>query len=102
MILLTLDEMGETAMNDLATRLVRDKSQMTRSIRVLEEKGLVRREVSQEDARVHLVALTDKGQQVVATAQRELADSIGTMLSPLSEADIGALKGLLDRAVGKV
>jgi len=40
-ILLTLSDMGCTGLSELTSRVARDKSQMTRSIRSLEAKGLL-------------------------------------------------------------
>ncbi|MEM8850595.1 MAG: MarR family transcriptional regulator [Pseudomonadota bacterium] len=98
-LLLTLAEMGETPMHALTKRLLRDKSQMTRAVRPLEQKGLIRREQSQKDCRINMIALTDKGQQVVDTHQRVVAETIDEILSPLSDTDQEKLRTLLQRAV---
>ena len=98
-VLLTLAEMGCPELNALTRRVARDKSQMTRTIRSLETKGLVKRKVSPQDARVSLVYLTEEGEAVVATLQQAVAETISDILAPISNAEEEALKGLLERAL---
>jgi len=64
-ILLNLADMGSPSMHDLTHQVARDKSQMTRTIRLLEGKGLVARKTAPSDARVTLVSFTPKGEAVV-------------------------------------
>ena len=99
-VLLTLSEMGCPSLHDLTRRVARDKSQMTRTIRSLEAKGLVQRQTSPQDARVSLISLTEDGKQVVQGLQRAVADTIGEILAPLSETDEEALRHLLAKALG--
>lgn len=98
-VLLTLAEMGRPSLNELTTRVARDKSQMTRTIRSLETKGLVERTTSPSDARVSLVFLTDAGEQVVHELQEAVAETVGEILAPISNADQDVLKDLLERAL---
>ena len=98
-ILLTLADMGCTSLHELTRRVSRDKSQMTRSIRSLEAKGLVKRETSPEDARVSLVSLTKDGERVVGELQDAVADTIGDLLAPLPDAEAARLKRLLAQVV---
>jgi len=98
-ILLTLAEMGCVELNVLTRRVARDKSQMTRSIRSLETKGLVARQTSPRDARVSLVRLTPAGDQVVLELQNAVAETIQEILSPISKAEEDVLKRLLIRAL---
>ncbi|WP_412562954.1 MarR family winged helix-turn-helix transcriptional regulator [Thalassobius sp. MITS945101] len=74
MVLLTLDEIGTAPLHKLTERMQRDKSQMTRMVRQLEQKGLVTRQPSSEDARVTLLALTPSGCEVVLQVQQEVAE----------------------------
>lgn len=98
-VLLTLAEMGQPTLRDLTNQVARDKSQMTRTMRSLETKGLVIRETSPDDGRVSLVGLTDAGQQVVTDLQRAVAETIGDILGPISKSDERLLKDLLRRAL---
>ncbi len=98
-VLLTLAEMGCPELNELTTRVARDKSQMTRTIRSLETKGLVARKPSPNDARVSLVYLTQTGEEVVKAIQKAVAETIDGILSPISKSEEKVLRGLLERAL---
>ena len=98
MVLLTLDELGPAPIHALTQRLVRDKSQMTRSLQSLERKGLVARAQSAEDSRVNVISLTEAGKSVVAVHQVALAETIDAALHELDGAEKAALADLLARA----
>lgn len=98
-VLLTLADMGRPGLHELTRRVARDKSQMTRTVRSLESKGLVRRDASAEDARVSLISLTDEGENVVRDLQRAVAETIDEILAPISAAEEKTLRGLLERAL---
>lgn len=98
-VLLTLADMGCPGLNELTRRVARDKSQMTRTIRSLESKGLVARIPSSEDARVSLVHLTDEGERVVGELRQAVAETIGEILAPISKQDEEVLRRLLERAL---
>ncbi|MEL6521205.1 MAG: MarR family transcriptional regulator [Pseudomonadota bacterium] len=98
-VLLTLAEMGCTSLHELTHRVARDKSQMTRTIRSLEHKGLVERQSSPSDARVSLVSLTDAGEEMVKELQKAVAQTIGSILAPITKAEERVLKDLLVRAL---
>lgn len=99
LVLLTLADMGCPGLHELTTRVARDKSQMTRTIRSLEAKGLVARTPSSKDARVTLVYVTDAGQVVVRALQQAVAETIGDILAPISRSEEDVLKALLQRAL---
>jgi len=99
MVLLTLDEIGTAPLHKLTERMQRDKSQMTRMVRQLEQKGLVTRQPSSEDARVTLLALTPSGCEVVLQVQQEVAETLEEVLSPLNQDDLATLQAILQRAL---
>ncbi len=98
-VLLTLADMGRTSLNELTRRVERDKSQMTRTIRSLETKGLLERKPSPSDARVTLVELTPEGLSVVKTLQNAVAETISGILAPISASEEELLKDILERAL---
>ncbi len=98
-ILLTIADMGCPGLHELTKRVARDKSQMTRTIRSLERKGLVARQVSPSDARVNLISLTTTGKTVVGHLREAVAETIDEILDPISSADKKKLKELLQRAL---
>lgn len=98
-VLLTLADMGTPGLQELTRRVARDKSQMTRTVRSLEAKGLVARAPSPHDARVTLISLTEAGEAVVQTLQTAVADTINDILAPISGSEKDALKAMLERAL---
>ena len=96
---MTLAETGSVALSELTKRVARDKSQMTRTIRALERKGLVHRVPSTVDGRVTLVALTGKGQGVVDDFAEAVADVTNEILNPISDEEKRTLKHLITRVV---
>lgn len=96
-LLLTLAEIEPARAQDLARRMSRDKSQMTRSVQSLERKGLVERRSLDGDARVVLLALTPEGRETVDVLQRAVAGVLAEILTPLADAERETLKGLLKK-----
>lgn len=99
-VLLTLSDMGCPSLHDLTRQVARDKSQMTRTIRSLETKGLVERKPSLDDARVTLVCLTQAGERVVDALKQVVSETINEILSPISKPEEQVLRDLLERALG--
>ena len=100
-VLLTLAELGRPGLHELTKRVARDKSQMTRTIRSLESKGLVERQLSPDDARVTLVFLTADGERVVDTLKHVVAETISEILTPISKSEEQVLRDLLERALSE-
>lgn len=98
-VLLTLSDMGSPGLRELTTRVARDKSQMTRTVRSLETKGLVQRFACSDDARVTRIRLTSDGETVVKTLQQAVAETIDDILAPNSRDEKDALKAILERAL---
>jgi DNA-binding MarR family transcriptional regulator len=95
-LLVAINLMGATAIGTLAQQLFTDQTTLTRNLKLLATKGLIKIE-SGEDRRVRIVSLTDRGSEVLAQAlplweqvQSDLADRFGsskwqTLLSLLSD-----------------
>ena len=98
-VLLTLSDMGCPSLHELTKQVARDKSQMTRTVRSLETKGLVERKRSPDDARVTFVSLTQDGEQFVDTLKQVISKTISEILTPISEAEEHVLRNLLERAL---
>ncbi|MEL6793612.1 MAG: MarR family transcriptional regulator [Pseudomonadota bacterium] len=101
LILLTIAEMGRPELHQLTARVARDKSQMSRTIRSLEGKGLVERQTSPADARVSLIGLTPSGETVVGELKAAVAETIDEILAPISEKEEAILRDILDRALSE-
>jgi len=100
-VLLTLADMGCPGLHELTKQVARDKSQMTRTIRSLEAKGLVERKASPCDARVSLVSLTDDGETVVEELRRAVAETINEILKPISITEEEVLRTLLQNVLNE-
>lgn len=67
-ILVTLGSKDELPITILADGLALDRTTLTRNLRILEVRGLVRVVAHEDDARVHLAALTSEGARVLGEA----------------------------------
>lgn len=68
-MLARLNLVGPSTIQDLARLLVMDRSTLGHLLRPLEKRGFVKLEVSEQDRRSRMVALTDAGKAVVAKAR---------------------------------
>ncbi|MEM9067267.1 MAG: MarR family transcriptional regulator [Myxococcota bacterium] len=84
MILTTLAEIEPAPVRDIVDLMQRDKSQMTRALKMLESRGLIKRQPSSDDRRVQLVSLTSKGRKKVDVIRHVMSDIVEELLAPLS------------------
>ncbi|MEM6942069.1 MAG: MarR family transcriptional regulator [Pseudomonadota bacterium] len=98
-VLMTLAETGRISLNELTKRVARDKSQMTRMIRSLENKGLIGREMAPNDRRVSLIFLTPMGSEIVGELLQTVAEVVGEILEPISKSEQKLLQSLLSQVV---
>jgi DNA-binding MarR family transcriptional regulator len=68
-MLARLNLVGPSTIQDLARLLVMDRSTLGHLLRPLEKRGFLKLEVSEQDRRSRMVALTDAGKAVVAKAR---------------------------------
>jgi DNA-binding MarR family transcriptional regulator len=69
-ILVALGVAGDLSVSTLADALALDRTTLTRNLKVLDERGLVRTRDSEDDARVRMVSLTLQGSDVLSRALR--------------------------------
>jgi DNA-binding MarR family transcriptional regulator len=67
-ILVTLGSKGELPITILADVLSLDRTTLTRNLKILEDRSLVQIVAHEDDARVHLAALTSEGARVLGEA----------------------------------
>jgi DNA-binding MarR family transcriptional regulator len=67
-ILVGLGHVGDLSVSTLADALALDRTTLTRNLKVLEARGLVRTSESSDDARVRMVSLTLDGADVLSSA----------------------------------
>jgi DNA-binding MarR family transcriptional regulator len=81
----------------LSERVIRSKSQVTRTVDTLEQMGLVRSIDDGSDGRAQLVMLTRKGEKLRERANKEHAKSLHARFSFLTAGERHTLVGLLDK-----
>jgi DNA-binding MarR family transcriptional regulator/GNAT superfamily N-acetyltransferase len=101
-VLYELAQREETSAAELGKELGLDAGYLSRILRGFEQKGLLRKERSAEDARRSHLALTRKGQQAFASLDARSTREVGELLTPLSPAArvqlveaMGTVEGLL-------
>ncbi len=67
-ILVALGSAGDLPLTTLAAALSLDRTTLTRNVKVLEQRGLVRTAASDDDARVRMVSLTEEGARALSGA----------------------------------
>jgi DNA-binding MarR family transcriptional regulator len=103
-ILARLSLVGASTIQDLARLLVMDRSTLGHLLRPLEKRGFVKLEVSEQDRRSRMVALTQAGKAAVAKARprwaaaqrrfestfgKEAALELRTVLKEIATAEYG-------------
>ncbi len=81
----------------LSDRLIRSKSQITRTIDNLEHAGLIKRSSDGSDGRAQLVVLTEKGNRLRERANRMHTKSLYARFGNLDHAEQEQLVSLLDK-----
>lgn len=93
--LTTIARCEQVTASTLAERMLMDKGQVSRSVRELEDLGLVERSPDPRDGRSSLLRLTDVGTERLAAARLPQEGMLLQTLQDWSIADIGNLSRLL-------
>lgn len=84
---------GSARMGDLAEAVESQPGRLTKRVRRLEERGLVRREICPDDRRGVMAVLTDDGRAMVAKAAVTYARSVRIdLLGGLSRAQVASIE----------
>lgn len=98
-VLRCLDEAGELSLGALARECSMDPAAAGRQVRTLEEEGFLVRAPADDDGRVTVVRLTDRGREVYRRIVAIRTTHMSDVLSSWSKADRDALARLVDRLV---
>ena len=90
-------EGGETTVGTVATRLGIDPSRASRLTTELIRKGLVRRGVSQEDARRAILEATTEGDRIVQAVRAFKFYTLGSFLKSWTKEEVSTFLPLLER-----
>lgn len=80
----------------LGRRLVVNKADMTGIIDRLERAGLVVRLPHPKDRRVHMIAMTDKGEKMVDSLEPGYLDGVRRLMTGISGKELKDLNGILE------
>ena len=97
MTLLSIAEVQPVPMQTIAQMMGRDKGQLSRSISMMERRGLVSREPNEADQRSTLLRLTDKGEDLVGSIKAALDEVLGELLEPLETGERTELLRILKK-----
>ncbi len=103
-ILLALIKHPETlSINNLVPLVpIVSRSQISRIVDALEQRGLVKRSVSSSDARIRFVVITSTGQRLVAKARVTADESSASAMSGLGAADLRLLRKVSSAVMGSI
>jgi len=96
-VLVRLWERDGRTQNDLCDSTFRDRPTMSRMIAGLEERGLVRRRVAEDDGRSRIVSLTPEGKALQARLVPVARALVARMLEGVSDADLHTTRSVLAR-----
>lgn len=91
-----LAEEGEVPMQQLARRMFKSVSTMTRVVAQLVKRGHVTRRQDPADRRIVRVEITPQGKAVVAAISRDLIETQKTILQSIPAAEWGAVFAVLE------
>lgn len=100
MVLMALADHEPVAIHELVRTIARDKAQVTRLLQSLGTKGLIEKSQSPVDGRVCVLRLTAQGWETVTRLRYAVAETIDSLLEPLSTQERDSLKVLLRKAFG--
>ncbi len=96
-VLMVLYYAGEMSQQDIADRLLRDKSSILRSIASLETKGFVHIKSDDADKRKKIIALTESAEAEAAKIANELTNLDKTLFSCLTKKEREDFETLLSK-----
>jgi DNA-binding MarR family transcriptional regulator len=98
-LMIALKGIQPAPMHDLVEQLARHKSQVTRTVQKLEEKGLITRTESEDDARVRVLNLTSEGRRLADELRGDVVETLRELLAPLPKSDQQSLRLLLKKTL---
>jgi len=100
-LLVGIGRFGPIGVGDLADRVGRDYTTVSRQVAKLEALGLVEREAAQTDKRVRVAVITAEGREMTDAIDKARDRILTTMLAEWSAKDIAMLAVLLRRLADK-
>lgn len=92
MLLKSLHEQPGLAQNELAKAVFRETSTLTTTLKTLEKRALIKKEIAKEDKRTYQLYLTEYGEQVFVECQQDFSAFGQELFKVLCEEDQKAIK----------
>lgn len=96
-LLMELKRHGKLNQRELADIMHVTPATMSGTLKRMVKAGIVARESIDTDARVQMVSLTERGQEMLEDSVRRMDDAGGLMLSVLSDEECEVLGGILEK-----
>lgn len=97
-----LERQPGARLHHLVAESGRDKAQITRTMRTLEDRNLVTREQDPDDQRCHRLQLSDEGHELCLTLQEIRTDIEARLFARLGTGEQRRLATLLQRCLGSL
>lgn len=94
MLLKTLNEQPGLAQNELAKAVCRETSTLTTTLKTLEKRGFIKKEISKEDKRTYQLYLTACGSKIFLQCRQDFSNFGQELFKILSEEDMASLKAI--------
>lgn len=94
-LLVIIERRGPIGVVDLADRVGRDYTTVSRQVAKLESLGLVKRQTAAADRRVSQAVVTEKGQSMTEAVDRARERLVGAMFAKWDERDVAELIRLM-------
>lgn len=88
------------ALNDINDILKFTKPNLSQTINKLEDKGLVKREISKEDRRATYIVLTKKGVSICEKSNNDFLDFLNSIVEKMGDEDVDKFIGLWNKFIG--
>ncbi|ALQ10156.1 MULTISPECIES: MarR family winged helix-turn-helix transcriptional regulator [Pseudoalteromonas] len=101
-ILANLAQYGQSNAKDLCTQANMDKSTVSRAVKVLIDKGLVKSELNAQDKRAALLVLSKAGQSLYENIAPDALNWEKQLLSTLTNEEYGVLVSIFEKLNNKL
>lgn len=96
--LVALFENDNICQRDLSKLILKDRSNTSRILNILEEKGLIERAIDTKQKRlVKKVCLTQKGRNLILEIGPEIKEAYQKLIAGISDEEIKTLKNILEK-----
>jgi len=96
-ILMELGKHGQLSQRDLAEKVNVTPATISGTLKRLERAGVIVRTGTEDDARVSLVSLSERGKALMQEARSVFAEADARLIEGLSQEEMESLRGLLHR-----